>query len=112
MQTRYVIKWLVVGVAVVVALSIVGNLLGEWRKAQAISPVTVLAAPYLHGGDHLPRAAFRAGEPFFVHVTTRRMLPCFASFYQRIVSFEDGDRSKVTPTAHKVSSVARLISRA
>ena len=94
MKVRYVLRWLFFAVTATAAFTYVGGLLNDWRKGEVISPVTLLAPPYLHNGDHIAETVLHPGEHVFVHVTTRRFLPCFATFYQRIVSFDDGDRQR------------------
>jgi hypothetical protein len=44
----------------------------------------------------MAKTLFRPGEAVFVHISTQRSLPCFASIHQRVVSFEGGDRNRPT----------------
>lgn len=94
MRIKYILRWLFIGITATAAFSYVGGLLNDWRRWLVISPVTLLAPPYLHNGDHVAETVLHAGEPVFVHVTTRRFVPCFASFSQRIISFRNGDRQQ------------------
>ena len=96
MSARSILRVLFIGTLVTVGISYLTSLVNDWRWGRVISPVTVLSAPYLHTGDHVAKTVFRPGETVFVHVTTRRSLPCFAAIHQRVISFANGDRRRPT----------------
>ena len=91
---RSIVGWLGLGVIVVVALCVAERAssgLRHWVTGAVVTPVALLAPPYLHTGDRIPRTAFHPGEPVFVHVTTQRAVACFAIIDQRVVSFVNQD---------------------
>ena len=96
MRAGQMLRWLFMGTIATIAISYMASLVNNWRWSRVISPVTVLNPPYLHTGDHVAKTVFRPGETVFVHVTTRRSLPCFAAIHQRVISFENGDRQRPT----------------
>jgi hypothetical protein len=91
---RTIVQWPLVGVALLGFMLLASTFLSHvdaWTKAQMVSPVAMLDAPYLHNGDHRPTTIFHAGEAVFYHISTRHTVTCFALIQQRIVSLIDGD---------------------
>ena len=60
--------------------------LGGWFAAQPImADVTWTARPYLHGGDHVRKTRFHAGDQLFIHIEIRRSMSCYSEVNTRIV---------------------------
>jgi hypothetical protein len=86
---RTVSRGLALGIAtigfVILCNSVVSHI-DAWNKAQLVSPVSMVEAPYLHLGDHRPMSILHAGDMVFSHISTQRNVPCFAVIHQRILS--------------------------
>jgi PAS domain S-box-containing protein len=90
---RTIVQWPLLGVALLGFLLLASSFLSHvdaWTKAQMVSPISMLEAPYLHTGDHRPTTILHAGEAVFYHISTRHSVACFALIQQRILSLVDG----------------------